>query len=45
VNGGNGYLRIVRFSRATATISITTYSPVLDAWLTDPSNQFTLPMN
>ena len=45
VNGGNGYLRIVRFSRATSTISITTYSPVLDAWLTDPSNQFTLPMN
>ena len=44
-NGGNGYLRIVRFSRATATISVSTYSPVLDAALTDPTNQFTLEMN
>jgi Calcineurin-like phosphoesterase len=45
VNGGDGYLRIVRFSRATATISISTYSPVLGTWLTDPTNQFTLEMN
>ena len=45
VNGGNGYLRIVRFSQATSTISVSTYSPVLDMSLTDPANQFVLPMN
>ncbi len=45
VNGGNGYLRIVRFSPAAGTISVSTYSPVLDKSLTDPTNQFVLPMN
>ncbi len=45
VNGGNGYLRIVRFSPAAGTISVSTYSPVLDKSLSDPTNQFVLPMN
>jgi hypothetical protein len=45
VNGGYGYLRIVRFSQATSTISVSTYSPVLDMSLTDATNQFVLPMN
>jgi len=45
VNGGNGFLRIVRFSPAASTISVSTYSPVLDMSLTDPWNQFVLPMN
>jgi hypothetical protein len=45
VNGGSGYLRIVRFSPAAGTISVSTYSPVLDQFLSDPTNQFTLPMN
>ncbi len=45
VNGGYGYLRVVRFSQATSTISVSTYSPVLDQSLTDPTNQFVLPMN
>jgi len=45
VNGGSGYLRIVRFSPAAGTISVSTYSPVLDQSLTDPGNQFVLPMN
>jgi hypothetical protein len=44
-NGGSGYLRIVRFSPATSTISVSTYSPVLDKSLTDPGNDFVLPMN
>jgi len=45
VDGGSGYLRLVRFSPATSTISISTYSPFLDRSLTDPGNQFVLPMN
>jgi len=45
VDGGNGYLRIVRFSPAAQTISVSTYSPHLDKILDDPSNRFTLPMN
>jgi len=45
VNGGNGYLRIVRFSALSQTISVSTYSPHLDRWLNDPSNRFDLPMN
>lgn len=45
VHGGNGYLRIVRVSPADQTISISTYSPYIDRYLTDAANQFTLPMN
>jgi hypothetical protein len=45
VNGGDGFLRIVRFSQATSTISVSTYSPVLDMSLVDDGNQFVLPMN
>ena len=45
VDGGNGFLRIVRFSPAAQTISVSTYSPHLDRVLDDPSNRFTLPMN
>jgi hypothetical protein len=45
VRGGNGYLRILRFSPADQTIAVTTYSPYVDQYLTDDGNQFTLPMN
>jgi hypothetical protein len=45
VRGGAGFLRILRFSPATHTIAVTTYSPYLDASLSDPGNQFTLEMN
>jgi hypothetical protein len=45
VNGGNGFLRIVRFSAVSQTISVSTYSPHLDRWLDDPANRFDLPMN
>ena len=39
---GNGYLRIMTFSPAAGQISVKTYSPFLDAYLTDSGNQFTL---
>jgi hypothetical protein len=41
-NGGNGYLRLMRFSPADDQIHIQTYSPPLSAYLTDSQNQFDL---
>jgi hypothetical protein len=41
-NGGNGWLRLYRFSPAHNCIRVTTYSPTLDKWRTDPTSQFTL---
>ena len=45
VYGGSGYLRVLRFEPGLQRISVTTYSPYLDALLTDPGNQFQLEMN
>ncbi len=45
VRGGNGYLRILRFSPAAGTIAVSTYSPYLGTSLTDPSNEFVLTMD
>ena len=42
-NGGNGYLRILKFSPSLNTIEVTTYSPTLNAYLTDSNNQFSVP--
>ncbi len=42
-NGGEGYLRILTFSQSQNTISVKTYSPTLNAYLTDSNNQFTVP--
>ena len=42
-NGGNGYLRIMKFHPSTDTIDVSTYSPYLNAFLTDTNNQFTIP--
>ncbi|HEY4052098.1 MAG TPA: carboxypeptidase regulatory-like domain-containing protein, partial [Terriglobales bacterium] len=42
-NGGNGYLRIMKFHPSLDTIDISTYSPYLNSFLTDPTNQFTIP--
>ena len=39
-NGGNGYLRLLEFDPAQETVSVKTYSPYLDAYLTDAENQF-----
>lgn len=41
-NGGNGWLRIMTYHPATDTVSVQTYSPFLDKYMTDATNQFTL---
>lgn len=41
-NGGDGYLRIVTFHPSTNTVDVKTYSPYLNAYMTDPGNQFTV---
>lgn len=45
VRGGNGFLRILRFSREARTVTVSTYSPYLDASLSDPANQFVLDLD
>ncbi|MBP8000546.1 MAG: hypothetical protein KA314_12365 [Chloroflexi bacterium] len=40
--GGNGWLRILRFSPANNTVSVQTYSPWLNQFETDADSQFTL---
>jgi hypothetical protein len=45
VHGGDGYLRLLRFSPTDHTISVRTYSPYVDRSLSDPANQFVLDMN
>lgn len=41
--GGGGYLRIMRISPSLNRVSVTSYSPYLDSFLTDDHNQFTVP--
>lgn len=41
-NGGNGYLRIMKFSPSNNTIQVQSYSPYTGLFLTDAANQFTL---
>jgi hypothetical protein len=43
-NGGDGWLRVMTFHPSMNTITIRTYSPFLNAYKTDSSNQFTLNM-
>jgi len=38
--GGGGYLRIVQFFPDQDKMSVKSYSPFLDSWLTDTNNQF-----
>ena len=38
--GGEGYLRLLEFQPDGATIRVKTYTPVFDAWLTTPDQQF-----
>jgi hypothetical protein len=42
-SGGNGYLRVIKISPSLNRVSVSTYSPYLDASLTDDHNQFTVP--
>lgn len=39
-NGGNAYLRVMRFVPSTRKIYIETYSPYLESWVTDSENEF-----
>ena len=39
---GAGYLRLLEFPPDGKTVNVKAYSPVLDRWMTDPSNQFTI---
>lgn len=41
-NGGDGYLRIMKFSPALNTIRVWTYSPYTGLYLTSSADQFTL---
>jgi hypothetical protein len=41
-NGGNGWLRIIKFSPSIDEISIKTYSPYLNKYETDSNSQFLL---
>jgi hypothetical protein len=38
----SGYLRIVTIRPTAGVIEVTTYSPLLDKWLTTDAHQFTL---
>ena len=40
--GGGGFMRLVTCEPSTSTVSVRTYSPYLDAYLTDPDNEFTV---
>jgi carboxypeptidase family protein/calcineurin-like phosphoesterase family protein len=44
VNGGNGYLRIMKFHPSLNTIEVSTYSPYDGSSLTDARNQFVVPI-
>ena len=41
--GGSGYLRLIKIAPSLNRVSVSTYSPYLDASMTDDHNQFTVP--
>ena len=41
-NGGEGYLRLLQFDPAAGTLSVSTYSPPLNRYLTDAGNRFVI---
>jgi hypothetical protein len=41
--GGSGYLRLITVNPALNQVSVKTYSPYLNQWLTDSHNQFVVP--
>lgn len=43
-NGGNGYLRILKFRPSLNRIEVSTYSPYLNSYLTGSAYQFTVPI-
>ena len=42
-NGGDGWLRLIRFLPASRQIQVRTYSPALDKFETDETSQFVVP--
>jgi hypothetical protein len=44
-NGGDGWLRILRFSPSTNKIYVSTYSPYLNSYMMDWDNEFALPFD
>jgi hypothetical protein len=42
-NGGNGYLRLYRFSPAKNLIHVQSYSPAINHYRTDPTSEFAIP--
>jgi len=44
-NGGNGYLRVMKFIPSANRIDVTTYSPYLDQYEIDVNSQFSLPLD
>lgn len=42
-NGGNGYLRILTFDPRKDILKVQTYSPLLDRYLTNSANEFSVP--
>jgi hypothetical protein len=43
--GGQGWLRLLRFSEDSTTVEVQDYSPVLDRWSTDPATHFSLSLS
>lgn len=43
--GGQGWLRLLEFSRDGRTLNVRTYSPYLESYRTGPESQFTLEIN
>ncbi len=43
--GGSGYLRLLEFDYGRKETHVQTYSPYLDASMTDDANQFTLSLD
>ncbi len=44
-DGGTGFMRIWEFSPANGEVTIRTYSPSIDTWLTDDDSEFTLQLD
>ena len=44
-NGGDAWLRLLRFAPAQGEIQVRTYSPALKEFKTDPKNEFVVPLD
>lgn len=44
-DGGSGFLRLWEFSPANDELTVRTYSPTLDEWMTTDDSEFTLPVD